>query len=404
MAGGQHQTAYAATPAAPRIAQSARATANIVRLISPADAACDPALLGAWEALASQASEPNPFLEHWYLLSALAQCDATRRAMLLLIERDGRLIGLMPIHREPRHGRLPLPHWAAWHHPNAFLGTPLVSAGEERGFWEALFGALDGMGGAALFFHLRALHRDGPLAQSLAAFCQQTQRPFGLVHHEQRAMLCKGLGPADYLEAAMRGKKRKELRRQLARLRDEGAVLFERQSDDAGLDGWVAEFLALEKAGWKGKAGSAMTCAPGTRQLFIDGLQGAAQRGRLERLTLRLNGRAIAMLANFIGAPGAFSYKTAFDEDYARFSPGVQLQIENLAMLDNAAIAWCDSCATPDHPMIDSIWMDRRRIGRFSVGIGGGTRRALFRQLLKAEQRRLPPEPQTNSQQMDETA
>ena len=32
--------------------------------------------------------------------------------------------------------------------------------------------------------------------------------------------------------------------------------------------------------------------------------------------------------------PGAFSYKTAFDERYARFSPGVLLQRENLAMLE----------------------------------------------------------------------
>ncbi|HEX4874293.1 MAG TPA: hypothetical protein VFV06_05265, partial [Sphingorhabdus sp.] len=83
--------------------------------------------------------------------------------------------------------------------------------------------------------------------------------------------------------------------------------------------------------------------------------------------------------------PGAFSFKTAFDEDYARFSPGVLLQIHNLALLEREGIEWCDSCAAQDHPMIDSIWSGRRAIGRYSVAIGGPVRRAGFAILLAAE-------------------
>ncbi len=30
------------------------------------------------------------------------------------------------------------------------------------------------------------------------------------------------------------------------------------------------------------------------------------------------------------------------------------------AVLRDDAIAWCDSCATADHAMIDSIWRERR--------------------------------------------
>ena len=67
----------------------------------------------------------------------------------------------------------------------------------------------------------------------------------------------------------------------------------------------------------------------------------------------------IAMLATFLTPPGAFSYKTAFDERYARFSPGVLLQRENLAILQRDGIAWTDSCAAADHPMIDHIWRER---------------------------------------------
>ena len=127
-----------------------------------------------------------------------------------------------------------------------------------------------------------------------------------------------------------------------------------------------------------------------TEALFRQSLEGAAAFGRLERLSLTLDGRPIAMLANFITPPGAYSYKTAYDEAYARFSPGVLLQCENLLMLDRADVAWTDSCAAQGHPMIDHIWRERRALGRVSIGIGGKLRRALFAQLLKLELGRKP--------------
>ncbi len=114
-------------------------------------------------------------------------------------------------------------------------------------------------------------------------------------------------------------------------------------------------------------------------------MAGAAAQGVLERLALTLDGRPIAMLANFHTPPGAFSYKTAFDESFARFSPGVLLQCENLLILDRPEIAWTDSCASADHPMIDHIWRERRVVGRLSIAIGGKLRRAVFKRLLKVE-------------------
>ena len=94
------------------------------------------------------------------------------------------------------------------------------------------------------------------------------------------------------------------------------------------------------------------------------------------------------MLANFLAPPGAFSFKTAFDERYARFSPGVLLQRENLDLLARGEIQWCDSCAAADHPMIERIWREKRAMVRINVAIGGSLRRKLFRQVLRAELRK----------------
>ena len=87
-------------------------------------------------------------------------------------------------------------------------------------------------------------------------------------------------------------------------------------------------------------------------------MTGAADAGKLDMRALDLGGRPLAMLVNFLCPPGGFSFKTAFDEDYARFSPGVLLQRENLALLDRSGIDWTDSCAAADHPMIERIWRD----------------------------------------------
>jgi hypothetical protein len=72
-------------------------------------------------------------------------------------------------------------------------------------------------------------------------------------------------------------------------------------------------------------------------------------------------------------------------EAFARFSPGVLLQVENLRLLDNPSVAWMDSCAAENHSMIDSLWSGRRHIGRFSIELKGISRRAVFRGLRLGE-------------------
>ena len=345
----------------------------------------DESLASAWDDLANNAAEPNAFNESWFLRSALEQFDPEARVKLFTLWEKSELVALMPIAPLPNYGRWPVPHIQNWLHHNTFLGTPLVRTGFETHFWSELLPLLDRQPGSALFAHFNCLAIDGPLAAALQMVCKTARRRCALVHREERALLEAGMSTAEYFEAAVRGKKRKELRRQKNRLGEEGELTFVSQWDEAGLDEWTAEFLALERSGWKGSNGSALDCSEQTRMLFINALRGAAHRNRLERLALRLDGRPLAMLVNFLSAPGSFSFKTAFDEATSRYSPGVLLQIENLALLERPDILWCDSCASEGHPMIDSLWTGRRAIGRYSVAIGGPGRRTLFGALLKAE-------------------
>jgi CelD/BcsL family acetyltransferase involved in cellulose biosynthesis len=203
-------------------------------------------------------------------------------------------------------------------------------------------------------------------------------RDCGIAYREVRAFLQSPLGPQAYYEQAVRQKKRKELRRQRNRLAELGDLAFRKLDHVAELSAWCDAYLALEKAGWKGEAGSAFACVPAKEAFFRNAIRGAHDAGRLQFLRLDVGEKPVAMLVNFRCTPGSFSFKTVFDEGFARFSPGVLIQIENLEILDDPATAWMDSCAAEDHPMIDSLWAERRAIVRVTVPLQGASRFATY--------------------------
>jgi hypothetical protein len=339
----------------------------------------------AWDELAQCAAEPNPFFESWYLLPSLESFDREGNSSVLCFRQGGKLAGIMPIVRQQRYGGWPLAHLGTWLHPNIFFGTPLVAAGAEFRFWRAVLDWADSNPGLSLFLHLNQIALSGPVYSALVSVLAAEGRPWGVVERKERALLSTDLDGEAYLAKWMPAAKRKDLCRRFRRLGELGEVDFRWETGSDGLLRWIDEFLALEAAGWKGDAGSALACDAATEALFRKSLIGAAGRDRLARLSLRLNGRPIAMLSTFLTPPGAFGFKTAFDEDYARFSPGFLLEREFLSALRRFGLSWCDSCAAADHSVMNQIWHERRPVGRVSIAIGGPLRRAAFTQLLRRE-------------------
>lgn len=341
--------------------------------------------IAAWDALAEGATDPNPFYESWYLLPSLRALRAERRVSILALEADGELTGLMPLQRSRDYYGHPIPHLANWVPANGFLGQPLVARGFERAFWRALLAWCDRAATLPPFLHLSHVPASGPLHDALVTVLAEDRRPAAVVHSEQRPVLRAGASAEDYFEASLSPNRRKELHRRFRQLAEQGDYAVERRTDYTGIAQWTREFLDLELRRWKSEPGSARRGDETTRQVFQYAVAGAAARGRLERLALRLDGEPVAMLANFLTPPAAFSFRAVVDEDYDRFSPAVLLQRENLALLDREEIAWTDSCASPDDPMIDHSWWQRREIRRLSIGIGGNVRRAAFAALARLE-------------------
>lgn len=352
-----------------------RGTARVV-----ARDAIDAAFSAEWRSLAGDVAEPNAFGEDWFVKPAICALGEGQ-TIRLITARDGagRLIGIMPMMIAHRYGRIPVQHVANWTHFQCFMGTPLVRRGSEGAFWQALLVLLDQSDWATGFLSVSGLLENGPVHAGLIETAARVGRPSPTVHRAERAVLMSDAEPEAYLAASIRPKKRKELRRLAKRLGEQGSLSFATLTREDQLSGWCDVFLALEASGWKGTRGSAFANTEKTADFFRNIVSGAFEAGRLDFQRLDLDGRAIAMLVNFRTPPGSWSFKIAYDEGLARFSPGVLIELENLPLvLGDPDVAWMDSCAVEDHPMINSLWTERRAIVQVSVPLSGARRQAIF--------------------------
>ena len=133
-------------------------------------------------------------------------------------------------------------------------------------------------------------------------------------------------------------------------------------TERAGDEGAVDTFLELEKSGWKGRSATAMGSAPEHEAFFRTLCHTFAEESRLQMLALSVDDQTVAMKCNLIAGGGAFCFKIAHDERLGGFSPGVQLERENVRVFHERSEQWQDSCADPDNDMINRLWPDRRRL------------------------------------------
>ena len=70
--------------------------------------------------------------------------------------------------------------------------------------------------------------------------------------------------------------------------------------------------------------------------------------------------------------------KIAYDETHARLSPGAMIILEaTRSLFEEGGVMLIDSCAIPNHPMLDNIWRDRIAMADVMVA-GGGVGRTRF--------------------------
>ena len=164
----------------------------------------------------------------------------------------------------------------------------------------------------------------------------------------------------DWLALNFDQKRRKEFKRLRARLAETGNLSAHVLKPEEDLASYTAHFLALESGGWKGKRGSAVAKDANLAQALTSGLSAMHHSGKLRFWELRLDDQPIASLFAIVDGTEAALGKIAYDETFARFSPGVLIILEaTQSLFAETGLTLADSNAAPGHPMIDRIWRDR---------------------------------------------
>lgn len=321
--------------------------------------------IGALDELAAASTDGNPLFEAATLAAAMTHLQSGGPVNVALVWKTGAddaarlLIGAFPYQARRFYLGLPISVWSIWTHIHSFIATPLVRAGHERDAIRSFMNFADRSGAPLMRFPL--FQADGAFGPALAEVLGERGRATVETGSHERAFLKSDLDGEAYLAAHMRKKKRKEYNRLWNRLAEAGELKFETLDRDFNLGQWLDQFFALERSGWKGKRGTALAERDNERDFFEVMCRKAHEAGKFHAAQITLDGKPLAMLASFISGGGAFSFKIAFDEDYARYSPGALLMMKVIgAFHDDARIAWVDSCAIPNHPMIDHIWAERR--------------------------------------------
>ena len=335
--------------------------------------------LPAWERLVEKAVEPNIFYEPWMLIPGWEQYGGETNLQVAMIYAPCRknpqgnpvLCGLLPLERHRGLGGLPVGNVQAWRYPHCFLRTPLVRSDYVHETVGALLDWLRDDPQGAPVLRLDYISGEGALHHALVELLHRRGNAAWLRERYDRALLVPATDAESYSKAATGRKRRHEARRQRKRLAEQGKLESVTLEDDGDIDRWIDDFLRLEAKGWKGRTATAFACHEADQTFFRNIVHDAFRRRRLMMLALRFNGQTIAQKCNFLAGDGGFAFKIAYDEAYQQYSPGVLLEMDNIAAIhQRPALQWMDSCADPNHPMIDRLWRERRLIESLWIATG----------------------------------
>ncbi len=342
-----------------------------------------------WRRLAAHAAEPNVFYEPGFALAAAPVLGRDVEAILVWsTDTPRRLVGLFPFRVTPRRYGVTLPVLMGWTHPFAPLGAPLVDRDAVAAAVESLLDHVAGDATLPKLLLLPLLDEAGPVARALRAAIERRGGAHAAFGRHQRAALQPEDGAEHYVERAIGKKRHKEFNRLRRRLGEAGPVTFELSRSPAAVAAALQGFLALEAKGWKGAAGTALVQIPELRRFAETAVDALARQGQARVARLLLGSQPIACIVTLQSGGGAWCWKIAYDESLARFSPGVQAMLELTdALLADETVVFADSCATPDHPMIDHLWRERLAVADLMIALRPGTSFAVACRLEEARRR-----------------
>jgi CelD/BcsL family acetyltransferase involved in cellulose biosynthesis len=203
-------------------------------------------------------------------------------------------------------------------------GGPLVGATGSAASVEAMLHQLKAGDTGPRLLTANNLPADGMVWLALEAMASGGRIGLSVTSRWERAILERSAAPdaTEYLSRAMSSASRKRLRNKRRALQEGGELTL-----IAHAEGPIAAafdlFMTIEASGWKGRAGTALRQKPDDAAYVRSVMEAMAARNRAWIVEMRCGDQALAVgLILRCGGEASF-WKTAYDEEKARFSPGV---------------------------------------------------------------------------------
>ncbi len=341
--------------------------------------------VAAWNELAQNACDPNPFYHSANMMSAMVNLTPQTRVDVVFVYLDSDawslMIGMFPL--TERTSGLPTTrkHRQLYNYAHCYLQTPLIHRDyvdvSIREFAEFCRHSHD-----IASVRSNLIPGTSQFFKGLQMLAHQHHLPFETSDYYSRAVLEPNVSFDEFLAKSISSKRRAHFRRSMRRLRELGNLEVDRF--DAGrhsLEEWSEQFTDLEHRSWKGEAGTSLQMSDADQRFFADMLTSGIDEGTAEMYRLSLNDMPIAMNLQLAGHDGSlFGFKIAYDEKYKQYSPGVLLSmLFTQDLLDRRKeIGFVDSCVQATDTNWDKLWPDRMTIKRFRFGDGSWSTRLAF--------------------------
>jgi len=325
-------------------------------MISVEIRAPDLTLVPHWDALARRAAA-NVFMHPAALCAAAAAGFA---AVHVLLAWDGEtLVGLWAL-RERHFGFLPA-FLAAPPYEYAFVSSPVVDPQYADAVMPAFFEAIAKADNLPNVVELKLL--DGDAEAFGAMMTALGGQPMLKLSERARPFLN---GAAERKRSGSTGKK---LRQDWNRLAVLGTVeVVNARAPDAVRDAFET-FLELEAQSWKGDSGTALLSDQDDAAFARRWIAALAAHGSASVALLRVNGKPVAAQVLLYSGTMAYTWKTAFDTEFAKFSPGALLIDKVSDALFETGITQIESCS-PAGSFMAQLWTGRRTTVDLLVDLG----------------------------------
>ena len=330
----------------------------------------------AWEHLAARSAEDNLYACPGYLTVDLARYGEGRDLRVLLVY-DGDLIGLWPFEARGATRSTPLSHLAAFAGPHDNLAHPLVDAERGAQAVAAMWDWIACPGNPWRLVLIDPLLSGSPVAALVEREIARRGLRTWIKKETDRAVLSRHADFDAYL-ASLPTSRRKDYRRKRRALEGEGSVEAVLHRDLVAAPNLAERFMALEAAGWKGGAGTALSASDADAGFFSAITAENAARGALFFVELKTGGRTVAMTTNFVCGTTLFAFKTAYDPAFERFSPGIVCEVEGVRLFHETADLTLGDGGNTEGSYVLSYWRDRRVAQTVAVATGDLASRAFL--------------------------